>query len=155
PPDALGRLGVRARLDHPSGRDDRGGRAGMVPEVPLVVHEPRPALCALHRATLTCDMLDELTAVECLRRLTVGELSAVELAELTLARIEAASDLNAVAALDGDATLAAAAEADAARAAGSTGLLLGLPVTIKDTIGVAGLPFRSGSLAREGNVAHE
>ena len=98
-------------------------------------------------------MLDELTAVECLRRLQAGELSAVELATETLSRIEAASDLNAVAALDADATLAAAAGADAARAAGSTAPLLGLPLTIKDTIAVAGMPFRSGSLAREHNVA--
>jgi Asp-tRNA(Asn)/Glu-tRNA(Gln) amidotransferase A subunit family amidase len=100
-------------------------------------------------------MLDELTAVECLRRLAAGELSAVELAEATLARIEAASDLNAVAAMDADATLAAAGEADAARAGGSTGRLLGLPITIKDTIAVAGMPFRSGSLARENNVAQQ
>jgi Asp-tRNA(Asn)/Glu-tRNA(Gln) amidotransferase A subunit family amidase len=100
-------------------------------------------------------MLDELTAAECLRRLQAGELSAVELAGETLARIEAASDLNAVAALDGEATLAAAAEADAARAAGSTAPLLGLPLTIKDTIAVAGMPFRSGSLAREHTIAQE
>ena len=100
-------------------------------------------------------MLDELTAVECLRRLEAGELSAVELARETLSRLEAASELNAVAALDEEATLAAAAEADAARAAGSEAPLLGLPLTIKDTIAVAGLPFRSGSLARENNIAHE
>jgi amidase len=101
-------------------------------------------------------MLDELTAAECLRRLQKSELSAVELARATLARLETADrDLNAVAALDGDAVLAAAAAADSARAAGSSAPLLGLPLTIKDTIGVAGLPFRSGSLAREGHVAGE
>jgi len=100
-------------------------------------------------------MLDELTAVECLQRLRAGELSAVELAQATLARIEAAADLNAVAALDAEATLREAAAADAARAAGGDAPLLGLPVTIKDTIAVAGMPFRSGSLAREGVVAGE
>jgi Asp-tRNA(Asn)/Glu-tRNA(Gln) amidotransferase A subunit family amidase len=100
-------------------------------------------------------MLEELTALGCLRSLETGELSGVELAEATLARIQAAGDLNAVAALDREAALAAAAQADAERAAGSTAPLLGLPLTIKDTIGVAGLPFRSGSLAREGHVAGE
>ncbi len=99
-------------------------------------------------------MLDELTAATCLRRLEAGELSAVELAGETLERIEAADrELNAVAALDGDGVLAAAAAADAARRAGSSAPLLGLPLTIKDTIAVAGMPFRSGSLAREGHVA--
>jgi amidase len=100
-------------------------------------------------------MLEELTAVGCLRSLETGELSAVELAEATLARIESAAELNAVAAVDRESVLAAAAQADAERAAGSTAPLLGLPLTIKDTIGVAGLPFRSGSLAREGHVAAE
>ncbi len=99
---------------------------------------------------------DEPTAAECLVRLTAGEISAVELAEATLARIEAADrELNAVAALDRTAVHAAAAAADAARRAGSTAPLLGLPVTVKDTLAVAGLPFCSGSLAREGNVARE
>ena len=99
-------------------------------------------------------MLHELTAVECLQRLHARELSAVELAHETLARIEEADrEVNAVAALDGDAVLAAAGRADDARRAGSTLPLLGLPVTIKDTIAAAGLPFRSGSFAHEGNVA--
>ena len=73
-----------------------------------------------------------------------------------MAGIEAADrELNAVAALGGEAVLAAAAEADAARRAGSRAPLLGLPVTVKDTIAVAGLPFESGSLARAGYVADE
>jgi amidase len=96
------------------------------------------------------------TAAEWLRRLTAGELSALELTEATVAQIEAADqELNAVAAFARDAGLAAAARADAARRDGSTAPLLGLPVTIKDTIAVAGLPFRSGSLARAKNIAAE
>jgi Asp-tRNA(Asn)/Glu-tRNA(Gln) amidotransferase A subunit family amidase len=94
------------------------------------------------------------TAAEWLRRLRDRELSARELTEQTLGRIEAAGQkLNAVAALDAEAALAAAGEADRARADGATGPLLGLPVTIKDTLAVAGLPFRSGSFAREHHVA--
>jgi Asp-tRNA(Asn)/Glu-tRNA(Gln) amidotransferase A subunit family amidase len=96
------------------------------------------------------------TATERLGQLAAGELSARELAEHTLARVEAANArLNAVAALDADAVLAAADAADRARADGSTASLLGLPLTIKDTLGVAGLPFRSGSFAREHHVAKD
>ena len=96
------------------------------------------------------------TAVEWLRRLAAGELSSRELTERTLARIEEANArLNAVAAIDSKAALAEADAADARRAAGESLPLLGLPLTIKDTLAAAGLPFRSGSLAREHNVAVE
>ena len=60
--------------------------------------------------------------------------------------------LNAVAHLDADATLAEADAADRALAAGEPGALLGLPVSVKDSIAVAGWPCRSGSWARAGNV---
>ena len=46
--------------------------------------------------------------------------------------------------LDAEATLAEADAADRALAAGEPGALLGLPVTVKDSIAVAGWPCRSG-----------
>jgi amidase len=96
------------------------------------------------------------TAAEWLGKLEAGEVSARELTESVLGRIEEAdARLNAVAAIDGDAALAEADAADARRAAGETAPLLGLPLTIKDTLAAAGLPFRSGSFAREHNVASE
>lgn len=80
-----------------------------------------------------------------------GELSARELCEHYLERIlEVDERLNAVVALDPPAVLAQADEADRARRADDRRPLLGLPVTIKDSIDVAGLPCTGGSAARVG-----
>jgi len=81
--------------------------------------------------------------------LAAGELSARELAEHYLDRLSAADErVHAVVAVDPEAVLAAADEADHARRKGHDGKLLGLPVTIKDSIDVRGLPCTGGSLAR-------
>lgn len=89
--------------------------------------------------------------VELLRRREVGGR---ELAERYLERLDRADGaLNAVTYLAREEALAAADAADRALAAGEQGALLGLPVTVKDSIAVAGLPWGSGSLAREGVVA--
>lgn len=82
-----------------------------------------------------------------------GELSARELAEHYLDRIaDADKRVNAVVSLDRDAVLRAADDADLARRAGDRRPLLGLPVTIKDSIDAAGLPCTGGSLARADHV---
>jgi amidase len=95
----------------------------------------------------------EPTAVELLALLRLREVSSRELAEERLARVEAADRaLNAVADLDAEATLAEADAADRMIAAGETGQLLGLPLSIKDSIAVAGRPCRSGSWARADHV---
>ena len=84
-------------------------------------------------------------------QLVARELSARELTEHYLARIDAANgDLNAIIARDDEWTLAQAEQADAARARGLEGPLLGVPLTIKDSIEVQGLPCTGGSFAREG-----
>jgi len=81
--------------------------------------------------------------------LAAGELSARELAEHYLKRIEDVDGrLHAVVACDRDRVLAAADEADRLRHEGDSRPLLGLPVTIKDSIDVEGLPCTGGSLAR-------
>lgn len=93
------------------------------------------------------------SAVEWLARMAARELSARELAEHYLERVQDANtNLNALAAFDPDATLSAADEADRARARGDMRPLLGLPVTVKDSLEVAGLPATGGSLARAGYV---
>jgi Asp-tRNA(Asn)/Glu-tRNA(Gln) amidotransferase A subunit family amidase len=81
------------------------------------------------------------------------ELSAHELAEHYLERVQRADErLNAVVAIDPERVLAEADDADAARRAGDTRPLLGLPVTIKDSIDVAGMTCTGGSYARVGCV---
>lgn len=94
----------------------------------------------------------ELSAVGWLSRLDARSVSAVELARHYLDRIEAVDPaLHAVIACDPIAVLAAAGAADAERGRGGHRPLLGLPVTIKDSIDVDGLPCTGGSLAREGH----
>jgi Asp-tRNA(Asn)/Glu-tRNA(Gln) amidotransferase A subunit family amidase len=95
----------------------------------------------------------EPTATELLEQLRRREVSSRELAELYLARIgEVDGPLNAVAHVEPERTLAAADDADRRLAAGETGALLGLPLSVKDSIAVAGMPCRSGSCARADNV---
>jgi amidase len=95
----------------------------------------------------------EPSAADWLRRLDGGELSARELVEHVLARIDAANPrLNAVVARDDEAALAAADAADEARRRGEQKPLLGIPVTIKDSLETAGLATTSGSVARRGHV---
>jgi Asp-tRNA(Asn)/Glu-tRNA(Gln) amidotransferase A subunit family amidase len=94
----------------------------------------------------------EPSACEWLARLRRRELSSVELTRSVLERIEAVAQLNAVVTCDPDAALEDARRADARRAAGHDGDLLGLPVTVKDSLEANGLPSLSGSLARLGYV---
>lgn len=96
------------------------------------------------------------SAVAWLARLEAGEVTSRELVERTLARIEAANaELNAVTAIHPERSMAAAEEADRARAAGGTSgdrPLLGLPVTIKDTVDVAGWETTAGVVSARDRV---
>lgn len=87
-----------------------------------------------------------------LRRLDRRELSSRELVEDVLARLDAARPLNALVARDDEAALAAADAADDARRRGERAPLLGLPLTVKDSLATAGLATTSGSWARAGHV---
>ena len=98
----------------------------------------------------------EPTARELVQALAAREVSARELAERYLARIEDVNGaLNAAVHVDPETTLAEADDADRALAAGERRPLLGLPVSIKDSISVRGRPCRSGSYAREHHVPEE
>ncbi|MGV0850967.1 amidase [Mycolicibacterium phlei] len=75
-----------------------------------------------------------------------GEVSAVDLTQMSLARIDAASDLNAVVRVDPDRALEAAAGIDQKRARGEPlGELAGVPALVKDNMDVRGLPTTHGS----------
>ncbi|WP_436532748.1 amidase [Actinoplanes sp. HUAS TT8] len=85
------------------------------------------------------------TAAGLATALAKGEVSAVELTTAAIARIERLDgDINAICVPDFDRALAAAGEADAARARGEAGPVLGVPMTIKDSIDIAGLPTTWG-----------
>src|SRR5262249_42925657 len=92
----------------------------------------------------------EPSAREWRRRLDGGDVSARELTERVLARLDAADSLNAVVARNDDAALAAADDADAARRAGEQRPLLRLAVTVKDNLAAVGMPWTTGSVARAG-----
>jgi amidase len=89
------------------------------------------------------------SAVEWLERMAAGELSSRELTEHYIDRVlETNERVNALAAFDPESALSAADTADRSRARGDHGPLLGLPITVKDSLEVAGLPATGGSLAR-------
>jgi len=73
------------------------------------------------------------------------EVSALEVAQHFLARIDAQSDLGAFLATDPEATLAQARAADARLAAGDTAPLLGVPIAHKDIFVTRDFPTTAGS----------
>jgi amidase len=85
------------------------------------------------------------TAVECSAALAAKKISAVELAQHAIGRIERHdAKINAVCVRDFARGLDAARAADAALARGETKPLLGLPMTVKESYNVAGLPTTWG-----------
>jgi amidase len=96
------------------------------------------------------------TAAEQAAAMDSGEVSAVELTTAAIARIEKLDgDINAICVRDFDRALTAAREADAARSRGGTGPVFGVPMTIKDSINVAGLPTTWGVPAFKDFVADD
>lgn len=96
---------------------------------------------------MTTPALDYATADvgDLISALDAGEVSAVELFDAARRRIEALNPrLNAVVALDLDRALIAAQAADLRRAAGERAPLLGIPMTVKDSHNMAGLPTTWG-----------
>ena len=93
--------------------------------------------------------ITEPSATAWLARLSSGDVSSAELVEQTLSRINMANArLNAVVADDPETSIRQARAADAQRRQGEELPLLGLPVTVKDSIDVAGFPCTGGSFAR-------
>ena len=89
--------------------------------------------------------LDYRSARELAALLQRRQVSAVELLDRAIARIEAHDGkLNAVVVRDFERARAAAMEADRALARGERGPLLGVPMTVKECANVAGLPTTWG-----------
>jgi amidase len=90
------------------------------------------------------------TAVELSAALAAKKLSAVELAQDAIGRIERHDGkINAMCVRDFARALEAARAADAVRARGETRPLLGLPLTVKESYNVAGLPTTWGFPAQK------
>lgn len=109
------------------------------------------------RKVATPDFL-ALDATGQLEALAAGQVSSVELLEASVARHKQLKGrLNAVVATDIDTALERAREIDEARGkGGKLGPLAGLPMTVKDTFDVVGLPASAGLkrfLGREANDA--
>ena len=96
------------------------------------------------------------TATELSAALAVKKVSAVELAEDAIGRIERHDDkINAICVRDFTRGLEAARAADAARARGETAPLLGLPLTVKESFNIGGLPTTWGFPAQKNFVPPE
>lgn len=86
------------------------------------------------------------SATELCQALATGETTASALLEETISRIEQLDDkINAVVVRNFDQARAAAREADAKRRQGSQQPLLGLPMTVKESFNVLGLPTTWGN----------
>ena len=96
------------------------------------------------------------TATELSAALASNKVSAVELAQDAIARIERHDGkINAICARDFERGLEAARAADTARARGETKPLLGIPLTVKESYNVAGLPTTWGFPAQKDFVPPE
>jgi len=94
--------------------------------------------------TLSRDTLDA-SAAELVAALAAGRVGALELTQAAIARIEARDTaINAVVVRDFDRAREAARAADAALARGERRPLLGLPMTVKESNNVQGLPTTWG-----------
>jgi amidase len=98
------------------------------------------------QGTTRDDPMAYRTAGELVEALATRRVSSRELVDSAIARIEALdSKINAVVVRDFDRARAAAAAADATLAKGERRPLLGVPITVKEQFGVAGLPTTWGN----------
>jgi amidase len=97
-----------------------------------------------------------MTAVEMTAALKAKKVSAVELAQHAIDRIERHDGrINAICVRDFDRGLEAARAADAALARGESRPLLGIPMTLKESYNVAGLPTTWGHPTQKDFVPSE
>ena len=88
----------------------------------------------------------DLTIREAAGCLESGDISAVELTEAVLSRLESVEPrVKSYLHVDRDLALEQAAQADERRRAGEEGPLLGIPIAVKDNICVMGMPTTCAS----------
>jgi amidase len=116
--------------------------SGMLSRLAFAADEPAQT----PRSTLgTNSTLDYGSTRELVAMLANRKISAVELLEHAIARIEALDQrINAVVVRDFERAHSAAVAADAALARGERAPLLGLPMTVKEALNVTGLPTTWG-----------
>ena len=107
-----------------------------------------------HRLGVGSNQLTEWTLHEMIRMLRDRKVSSVELVQAHLDRIEQVNPrLNAVVTLRAEQALAEARQADQRRSSTpSTGILHGIPMTIKDSLDTAGTRTTSGTPGRANHV---
>ena len=94
-----------------------------------------------------------MTALELKRLLAAGSISPVELVEDTLARQAALEpQINAFVTATPEVALSAARDQERAIAAGEAGAIAGLPLSVKDLVAMAGVPWTFGSRPFADNV---
>jgi len=94
------------------------------------------------------------SAIAMRRALKLKQISASELLELHLKRVaKFDASLNSIVVKDFERAQSAAREADKYLAAGDERPLLGVPITIKESLDVEGLPSTAGVEARRGHAA--
>jgi len=97
--------------------------------------------------------LEHLTIHEASERLAAGELTAVELTEAVLSRISGVDgEVKAYLTIQPEQAMEQARAADAARAVGEKGPLLGIPLAVKDVLCTKEMPTTAGSRILEGFV---
>lgn len=102
------------------------------------------------------DAVEYRSATQLADALRARQVSSLELTDRLIARIERLDTrLNAVIARDFDRARDAAKAADAALARGDSAPLLGVPMTVKESFNVAGLPTTWGIPEARGFVARE
>lgn len=117
----------------------------------------RPAMAQVPKTTAPTETrMDYRNVQEQVAALAARKVSARELVDRSIARIEALDGkLNAVVVRDFDRARAAADEADKALARGERRPLLGVPMTVKESFNVGGLPTTWGIPAGKGFRAVE
>src|SRR3954453_4202713 len=103
---------------------------------------------------MTDSNIIKLTAAEIAGKIAAGDLTAVEVTEAHLARIEAVDEkVHAFLHVDREGALAQARAVDAKRAAGEPlGPLAGVPLALKDIFTTEGVPTTVGSKILEGGI---